>query len=99
MDTAKITTNMEPIEIVGSSFKFGGEANNTQNFWEMLVAGRRAVADVLPDRFTADAFYHPDTNRLYTLPVKHGNFLKESIAAFDAPFFSIRASEAAAKDP
>jgi acyl transferase domain-containing protein len=57
------------------------------------------VTDVPTDRFNADSFYHPDTDRLDTLPVKRGNFLKENIAAFDAPFFSIKAAEAAAMDP
>ena len=33
------------------------------------------------------------------IPLKGGHFLKDDIAAFDAPFFSITAADAAAMDP
>ena len=85
--TADANSIMEPIAIIGFSFKFGGEATGAESFWEMLLAGKCAVSEVPLDRFNAGAFFHPDTNRLDTLPVKQGNFLKGDIAAFDAPFF------------
>ncbi|CAH0051130.1 unnamed protein product [Clonostachys solani] len=88
-----------PVAVVGLSFRFGGEASSTDGFWDMITAGRCSRAPVPGSRFNADAFYHPDTNRLETLPVNQGNFITEDIAAFDAPFFSIRAAEAAAMDP
>ncbi|CAH0017129.1 unnamed protein product [Clonostachys rhizophaga] len=88
-----------PVAIVGLSFRFGGEASSTDGFWDMITAGRCSRAPVPQSRFNADAFYHPDTNRLEALPVNQGNFITEDIAAFDAPFFSIRAAEAAAMDP
>ncbi|CAG9990573.1 unnamed protein product [Clonostachys byssicola] len=88
-----------PVAVVGLSFRFGGEALSTDGFWDMITAGRCSRAPVPESRFNANAFYHPDTNRLETLPVNQGNFIAEDIAAFDAPFFSIRAAEAAAMDP
>ena len=33
------------------------------------------------------------------MPVRGGHFLKENLAAFDAPFFSIASAEAASMDP
>jgi acyl transferase domain-containing protein len=33
------------------------------------------------------------------MPVRNGHFLKEDLGAFDAPFFSITATEAAGLDP
>jgi len=33
------------------------------------------------------------------IPVRNGHFLKEDLGAFDAPFFSITATEAAGLDP
>lgn len=33
------------------------------------------------------------------MPLRGGNFIQENIAAFDAPFFSISAAEAAGMDP
>ena len=89
----------EPVAVIGFSFRFGGDAISPDRFWNMVSNARCAVSPTPKDRFNAEAFYHPDTNRLDCLPVKHGNFLTEDIAAFDAPFFNIKASEAAAMDP
>lgn len=99
MTDTSSTINNEPIAIVGMSFRFGGEATSEDAFWNMITSGQCARSEVPKDRFNAEAFYHPDTERLDTLPVKHGNFVTEGIAAFDAPFFSIKAAEAAAMDP
>ena len=90
---------VEPVAVVGFSFRFGGEATSADSFWDMITSGRCAVSPIPKDRFNADAFYHPDTNRLDRLPVKYGNFVTEDIAAFDAPFFGVKAAEAAAMDP
>ena len=57
----------EPVAVVGLSFKFAGNADNADSFWDMLLAGRCAAKDVPSDRFNPDAFYHPDTNRLDTV--------------------------------
>ncbi|KAK4892946.1 hypothetical protein LTR27_008674 [Elasticomyces elasticus] len=90
---------LEPVAVLGVSFHFGGDAVSSDSFWDMLVEGRTARTRVPSERFNAEAFYHPDTNRLETLPVKHGNFIQEDISAFDAPFFGIKPAEAAAMDP
>jgi hypothetical protein len=57
----------EPIAVVGLSFKFAGNGDNADSFWDMLLAGRCAAKDIPPDRFNADSFYHPDTSRLDTV--------------------------------
>jgi zearalenone synthase (highly reducing iterative type I polyketide synthase) len=46
-----------------------------------------------------DAFHHAAKEKLNTLSALGGHFLDEDVAAFDAPFFSITAQEAAAMDP
>ena len=89
----------EPVAVIGFSFRFGGDATSPNGFWDMISNARCAVSTTPKDRFNAEAFYHPETNRLDCLPVKHGNFLTEDIASFDAPFFNVKASEAAAMDP
>jgi acyl transferase domain-containing protein len=89
----------EPVAVIGFSFRFGGDAISPDRFWDMIINARCAVSPTPKDRFNAEAFYHPDTNRLDCLPVKHGNFLTEDITSFDAPFFNIKAAEAAAMDP
>ncbi|KAJ5724992.1 polyketide synthase [Penicillium malachiteum] len=67
--------------------------------WDMLANGRNAWSKVPKDRMNADAFYHPDNGRKGSFNVHGAHFLKDDIAAFDAPFFSISANEAKAMDP
>ncbi|GKZ26967.1 polyketide synthase [Aspergillus brasiliensis] len=48
---------------------------------------------------SAKAYYHPSADRQGAIINKEGHFLKEDIAAFDAPFFSMTATEAEGMDP
>ena len=50
-------------------------------------------------RFNADAFHGAGRDRLNASKTQGGHFLKQDIAAFDAPFFSINKNEAIAIDP
>ena len=98
-DTARWPLGKEPVAIIGFSFRFGGDADSPESFWDMITNGRCARSPVPRDRFNAELFYHPDTNRLDRLPVRHGNWVTEDISTFDAPFFNIKPAEAAAMDP
>ncbi|KHO10995.1 hypothetical protein MAA_11386 [Metarhizium robertsii ARSEF 23] len=60
---------------------------------------RTAHAKVPEERWHADAWYHPDPDRKGSLNTTHGFFLEQDVAAFDAPFFSVTAKEAAGMDP
>lgn len=51
---------MEPIAIIGMSFRFPGGAETSDEFWQMLVEKRCAATDYPKDRFDIDAFWHPD---------------------------------------
>jgi acyl transferase domain-containing protein len=88
-----------PIAIIGISGRFPGEATSPDKLWDMVSKGRNALSEVPKDRFNIDAFYHPSAERQGSMNVRGGNFLKEDIARFDAPFFSITAKEAHAMDP
>ncbi|KAE8150832.1 putative polyketide synthase [Aspergillus avenaceus] len=87
------------IAIVGIGGRFPGEATNPDRLWDMVSNGRSALAEVPKDRFNIDAFYHPHAERQGTMNVRAGYFLKDDVALFDAPFFSITAKEAQAMDP
>ena len=52
-----------------------------------------------PGRMNIDAHHHPDVNRLDSLGMRGGHFIQDDLGAFDAPFFSIPATEAEALDP
>jgi acyl transferase domain-containing protein len=51
------------------------------------------------DRFEIESFHHPSPNKSNVITSEGGHFLSENVAAFDAPFFNLTASEALAMDP
>ncbi|KAI0201376.1 polyketide synthase [Astrocystis sublimbata] len=89
----------EPIAIIGLDARLPGDGDTPERFYELLLGGRSALTEVPQDRYKVDSFWHPDPNRRGTTRVRHGHFLKGSIAAFDAPFFSITPKEASSMDP
>ncbi|KAB5536494.1 hypothetical protein GE09DRAFT_1290796 [Coniochaeta sp. 2T2.1] len=91
--------DLMPIAIVGMSCRFPGDATNPSNLWDMLCNRRSAWSAIPKDKFTAEAFYHPDPDRNGAINVEGGHFLKEDIGRFDASFFSISPNEAKAIDP
>ncbi|KAF4179877.1 hypothetical protein CNMCM7927_001594 [Aspergillus lentulus] len=93
------TDSLPPLAVVGFSFKFPEDATSSDSFWQMLLDGRCVSTEFPADRLNIDAHYHPDRNRLDSISMRGGHFLKENIATFDAPFFSMSAAEAEAMDP
>lgn len=59
----------------------------------MLKNGRDAWSKIPEDRFDVDAYYHPSHDREGNIIAQGGYFLKDDIATFDAPFFSMTAAE------
>lgn len=88
-----------PIAIIGISGRFPGDAENPQKLWDMVSEGRSALCDIPPDRFNADAYYHPHHERQGTMNVKKAHFMKRDISEFDAPFFTMSIPEVKAMDP
>ncbi|KAF2106989.1 polyketide synthase-like protein [Lophiotrema nucula] len=89
----------EPIAIVGFSLKFPQDAVSEESFWDLLQQRRSTMTEVPQDRWNGDAFFKPEGNKAGTMKVKRGHFLKEDLAGFDAPFFSISPQEAECMDP
>ncbi|KAF2871202.1 hypothetical protein BDV95DRAFT_443995, partial [Massariosphaeria phaeospora] len=90
---------MEPIAVVGFSFKFPEDATSSEGFWNMLMTKRTTMKDWPKDRINIDG-YHSTTRREGSSVAPRGaSFLKDDVSLFDAPFFSISAAEAAAMDP
>lgn len=90
---------LSPLAIVGLSLKFPQDAVSSESFWDMIVEGRCASTDFPPDRLNIDSHHNVNPNRLDSLSLRGGHFMKEDVALFDAPFFSITAAEAEAMDP
>nr|WHN38865.1 polyketide synthase 4 [Elsinoe perseae] len=94
-----MTTLKEPIAIIGFDAVFPGEGSTPESFYDMLLAGRSARGEVPANRYNIDAFYHPDYSRAGTVRTRHGHFIQQDIATFDAPFFAMTPTQAAALDP
>ncbi len=89
----------EPVAVVGMACRFPGGADTPERFWELLVDGRDAVAEVPADRWPAELFRATDPHAPGKAYTAAGGFLDEDIDAFDAAFFGMSPGEAAAADP
>lgn len=58
---------LEPIAIVGFSFKFPQEATSQEAFWSMLMEKKCAMTEWPKDRLNIGAFHHPDKDRIDTV--------------------------------
>ncbi|KAI0099687.1 hypothetical protein GGR51DRAFT_564728 [Nemania sp. FL0031] len=85
------------VAIVGMSARFP-QANEPNEFFELLKAGRPTHKRVPPDRFNLDDFYDPTGTGKNTMMNIDGCFLSDP-GAFDAKMFSISPREAMQIDP
>jgi len=87
----------EPIAIVGMGCRFPG-ANNTDEYWQLLVQGVDAISEVPEDRWDTAAVYHPEPQTPGKTISKYGGFV-DNIDQFDPYFFGISPREAVHMDP
>ncbi|KAF2175886.1 polyketide synthase PksB [Zopfia rhizophila CBS 207.26] len=92
-------TTAEPIAIIGSACRFPGDSDTPSKLWELLRSPRDLLRQVPPERYDAEAFYHPDPKHHGTTDVRKSYFLNEDPASFDNSFFNIPPGEAEAIDP
>ncbi|PVH77199.1 putative polyketide synthase [Cadophora sp. DSE1049] len=88
-----------PIAVIGMSFRGPKDATSVENLWKMISEQREGWSKIPKERWNNDAFYHVDNARHGTINVEGGHFFEENLAHFDAPFFNMTNSEAAALDP
>ncbi|KAL9636598.1 MAG: hypothetical protein Q9204_002194, partial [Flavoplaca sp. TL-2023a] len=89
----------EPLAVIGLSLKFPHDATTPEKFFQMMMEKRCVMRKWPTDRVNIEAFYSPTNDTVDTIPFLGGHFLKEPLEKFDAPFFSLTASEAKAMDP
>ncbi|RKK49164.1 hypothetical protein BFJ66_g7214 [Fusarium oxysporum f. sp. cepae] len=77
---------MSDIAIVGYSFKLPQGVEDDDAFWDVLENRRNLMTDWPESRVKTDSF-------------TRGHFINDDVAAIDAPFFSLTAKEASARDP
>ncbi|KAI1081559.1 hypothetical protein F5B20DRAFT_588591 [Whalleya microplaca] len=90
---------MEPIAITGFSFKLPQGAEDEDSLWEVLANGKNLMTEWPKDRVNVEGFHDGGSRKPNTLYSRGGHFLQGQIQAFDAPFFSIMAKDAAVMDP
>lgn len=88
-----------PIAIVGMSCRLPGNVSTPDEFWELCSRSRSGWSEVPEERFAHESFYHPNPGKRGCYNAAGGNFLKEDLGLFDAPFFSLTAQEAISMDP
>ncbi|KAM0168080.1 hypothetical protein ACHAPF_011356 [Botrytis cinerea] len=96
---AEYSPKIEPLAIIGLSFKFPQGMETAESLWEGLASNRSAWSPFPESRLNFDGIYDPDTGRLNSFPLKGAHFVDGDLGAFDAPFFTIGPNEAAEIDP
>lgn len=89
----------EPIAVVGSGFRFPGDANTPSKLWDLLREPRDVQSAIPEQRFNPDGFFHPANDHHGTSNIRHSYFLSEDHRQFDASFFGIKPVEANSIDP
>ncbi len=89
----------EPIAIIGTSCRYPGEVDSSQELWDLVADGRDVIAGLPTNRgWNLENIYDPDPDRAGTSYTKHGGFLHD-VGDFDAAFFRITPNEALTMDP
>lgn len=87
----------QPIALVGMGCRFPG-ADAPEEFWQLLEAGKDAIAEIPIDRWNLDQFYSPDPDEPGKMYVRHGGFVPH-LYDFDASLFRIAPREVSSLDP
>jgi FkbH-like protein/FkbM family methyltransferase len=86
----------EKIAIIGMACRFPG-AENTEEFWANLAAGKSSIREVPSSRWDVKRFYQPRFEKGKSIS-KWGGFV-EGFEEFDARYFQISEADAATTHP
>jgi acyl transferase domain-containing protein len=85
------------IAIIGISGAFP-QADDLEEFWQNLAAGRDCISEVPPERWSIDEYYSEERGKAGYHHCKWGGFMRD-VDKFDARFFHISPREAELTDP
>ena len=88
----------QPIAIVGMACRLPGAIDSPAAFWRALVDGDDLLSPVPPQRWDAEALYHPTPATPGKSYVRHGYFVR-GVDQFDPFFFEMSPREAKSLDP
>lgn len=92
-------TSTTPIAIVGYACRLPGHVATPEDLWELCSRGRSGWSAIPKERFSRDAYHHPNPSKSGCINNEGGYFLQDDPALFDAPFFNMTVQEATALDP
>lgn len=85
-----------PIAIVGMSCRLSGDVSTLDDFWTLISRSRDGWRSMPEDRFSSNAYYHPNPQKKGCFNQRGGYFMNHDLSEFDAPFFHITKQEAMA---
>ncbi|KAK7979719.1 hypothetical protein PG989_012176 [Apiospora arundinis] len=88
-----------PIAVVGMACRIPGGVSTPEDLWTLISRSRDGWCEIPDDRFSKEAYYHPNPQKSGAMNVEGGYFLKRDVSKFDAQFFNITKQEAIAMDP
>ncbi|GKZ25415.1 type I Iterative Polyketide synthase (PKS) [Aspergillus brasiliensis] len=92
------STECEPIAIVGMGCRLPGGVQDIPALWEFLRDQKDAHGEFVAPRFSAQGFYHANSDRPGTAVASSGFLLEEDPRLFDPSFFGITEVEAETMD-
>ena len=87
-----------PVAVIGMACRLPGGIDSPERLWEALRDGEDLVTEVPRERWDNDEYYDPEPGVPGRAVSKWGAFL-DDVAGFDAEFFAVNETEAAALDP
>lgn len=87
----------DDIAIIGVAGKYPN-AENIQEFWDILCEGRNCISEIPKDRWDYRTYFNEDKNKDGSIYSKWGGFI-DGAYEFDAPLFHISPYEAELMDP
>ncbi|RQX68884.1 putative type I fatty acid synthase, partial [Toxoplasma gondii CAST] len=84
--------------IIGAACNLPGGTTSLNAFWDLLMCGVDAIAEVPRSRWDVEEYFDPDPGADGKAYVREGGFIEDA-EMFDAAFFRISPSEAKSMDP
>lgn len=98
--THAMSSQGEPIAVIGSACRFPGGASSPSKLWELLHHPNDVLKTFPKDRLNLDAFHHNDGEYHGRTDVcNKGYLLDDDIRHFDTQFFNLSPAEADSMDP
>ena len=89
---------VDPVAIIGMSFRLPGDNDTPSAFWRFITSAKVAIRETPADRFDIAAWHSPDPDRSGTTYSRRAGYVGDPYG-FDADFFRISLAEALEMDP